>query len=111
MTRGLKVFVAHDEPYLASVFADIERSAGSWSRRIVRRNGRAIGWYAYLPNTDRPSQALHICAARGEIGAVFDDLVRSARREAPWPSPAGSSPTSSACCASASRSSASPASR
>ena len=79
VTRGLKVFVAHDEPYLASVFSNIERERGELVTRIVRRNGRAIGWYAYLPSSDRPSQALHICAARGEIGAVFDDLVRSAQ--------------------------------
>ena len=79
MTRGLKVFVAHDEPYLAAVFEEVKRMQSPLVSRIVRRSGRAIGWYAYLPHTKRPSQTLHVCAARGEVGAVFDDLIRDAR--------------------------------
>ena len=78
MTRGVKVSVAHDGPYLAALFAEIERMQGPLVARIVRRSGRAIGWYAYRPHTSRPSQTLHVCASRGEIGAVFDDLVRNA---------------------------------
>jgi hypothetical protein len=72
--------VAHDEPYLSSVFKEIERMQGPLVSRIVRRSGRAIGWYAYLAHTRRPSQALHVCAARGEVGPVFDDLVGDARK-------------------------------
>ena len=78
MTRGLKLFVEHDEAYLGWVFKEIESVRGRLVVRLVRRNGRAIGWYAYLPGDGGPSQALHVSAARNEVGAVFDDLVRHA---------------------------------
>src|SRR3712207_1451818 len=79
--RGLKLFVEHDEAYLDSAFREIELVRGRLVVRLVRRNGRAIGWYAYLPGDGGPSQTLHVSASRGEVGAVFDDLVRHAKEE------------------------------
>lgn len=78
LTRGVKLYVAHDAAHLESLFGVIEASGGRLVRRLVRRAGRPVGWYAYLAGADGSANVLHIGAARGLADAVMTDLVRVA---------------------------------
>jgi hypothetical protein len=78
MTRGVRLFVNHDPGHLASLFDTIEATNGQLVRRLVRRGGRAVGWYAYLASDDGTAHVLHVLAARDLADVVIADLVQNA---------------------------------
>lgn len=51
------------------------RTRGRLARRLVRRNGRPVGWYLAYHRRGGASQALDVRALPGEIDGVFDLLV------------------------------------
>jgi hypothetical protein len=71
--------VDYDVAYLEHLFAQVEATNGSLARRVVRRDGRPIGWYAYISRPRGVSRVLHVAAAPREIDAVVGDLVTQAR--------------------------------
>lgn len=78
--RAIRLRVDHDEAYLGYVFAYLD-SLGLKDeivRKLVRRDGRPIGWYAYLA---RPatSRVIHLGASVREAEAVTSALVDDAR--------------------------------
>ena len=78
MTRGVRLYVAHDAAHLESLFGVIEDSGRRLVRRLVRQAGRPIGWYAYISGPDGSANVLHVGAGRGQSDAVMSDLVRVA---------------------------------
>ncbi len=69
----------HDADHLAHLFALIERSAGRLERRLVRRAGQPIGWYACLDRGTGASRVIHIAARDADLDAVVGELVTRAR--------------------------------
>jgi len=69
----------HDHDYLEHVFALIERAEGALVRRLVRRNGDPIGWYAYLDRGRGASRVLHLAALDANLDAVMGELVEHSR--------------------------------
>ena len=81
MAREIRVLVDHDEPYLSYLFSYLEDTLSLQNeivRNSVRRNGRVIGWYAYLV---RPavSRVIHIGASAREAEHVTAALLEDAR--------------------------------
>jgi hypothetical protein len=79
MTRGLRLNVAYDHPYLEQLFAQVDAVMGSLVSRVVRRNGSPVGWYAYLSRPGGASRVLHLCAHEPEVEAVMAELADHAR--------------------------------
>lgn len=79
ISAAVRLQVAWDEPQLAHMFKQVEACKGPLVSRLVRRRGKAIGWYAYLPNPGGVSRLLHLAAAERTSEAVLDELVDHAR--------------------------------
>jgi hypothetical protein len=79
LTRGIDLYVDYDQPYLEQLFTQVEAVMGGLELRMVKRDGRPIGWYAYLARPGGASRVLHICAPEPEIEAVVGELVDRAR--------------------------------
>lgn len=79
ITRGVRLRLVYDQPYLDYLFAYLDSLTGPVVRRLVRRAGAPIGWYAYLA---RPAIGRVICVAANvrEIDAVVADLVGDAHQ-------------------------------
>jgi hypothetical protein len=71
--------VAHDRASLDAAFDHLSALGDRVVCRLVRREGRPVGWYAYLL---RPmaSRTLCVAAPEAEADAVLGDLVADARR-------------------------------
>lgn len=71
----------HDAEHLEHSFALIERAAGTLDRRVVRRGGSPIGWYACLNRGGGASRVLHLEALDVNVDAVMGELVSHVRRQ------------------------------
>jgi hypothetical protein len=80
ITRRIRLRVDHDESYLEYIGSYLEQLGlgDVLVRRLVRRGGAAIGWYAYLarPGSGR---VIHVGAAAAEADAVVSALLEDAR--------------------------------
>jgi hypothetical protein len=76
-----RVWVDHDEAQLAHLFGLVEAFRGPLVHRLVRRNGRPVGWYAYLLRPGGASRVLHLAALEREVGGVLGELVAHARAQ------------------------------
>ncbi|MGH2965697.1 MAG: hypothetical protein ACRDMH_10005 [Solirubrobacterales bacterium] len=81
LTRGLRLRVDYDQPYLEQLFARVEASMGPLVHRLVRRDGAPVGWYAYLSRPGGASRVLHVCAPEAEVEAVVGELAEHARAQ------------------------------
>lgn len=76
ISRGVAMRRLHDEAGLAHVFDLIERTTGdAVVRRLVRREGKVIGWYAFQQLPGGTARTLSIAAPEPECDAVLADLV------------------------------------
>jgi hypothetical protein len=74
-----RVWVDHDEEQLSHLFRLVEIFRGPLMRRIVRRGGRPVGWYAYLLRPGGASRVLHLAALEKEVDGVLGELLDHAR--------------------------------
>jgi hypothetical protein len=79
LNRKRRVWVDHDVAHLEHLFRLVETFRGPLVRRLVRREGRPIGWYAYLPRRGGASRVLHLAAPDADVDAVLGELVSHAR--------------------------------
>lgn len=85
LNKDNRLWVDHDEAHLEHMFGLVRRFGGLESFkgtlhcRLVRRNGKAVGWYAYLLRSAGASRVLHITARERDADAVLSDLVAHAR--------------------------------
>ena len=81
LDKEIRLRVDYDADYLEYVFSYLEMLGlkDEIVRKLVRRNGRAIGWYAYLA---RPvaSRVIHVGASAREVEQVTSTLIEDARR-------------------------------
>jgi hypothetical protein len=80
-TRGLRFFGDHDEQFLDHVFGQVRSLLGEAVRRLVRRGGRPVGWYAYVPDPRGVGRVLHIAANEREAEPVLGELIAHARAQ------------------------------
>lgn len=78
-TRDLRLWVDHDEEHLQHLFEHVAAANGPLVRRLVRRRGRPIGWYAYQLRPGRVSRVLHVAAAESDADVVLGELINHAR--------------------------------
>jgi hypothetical protein len=81
MTHGLRLWVDYDVRQLDHLFGEITAQFGGLTRRLVRRAGRAVGWYAYIPRSGGVGRVLHVLATDREGDAVLEDLIAHARAQ------------------------------
>ena len=81
MTRGFRLRIDYDEPYLERLFARVEASMGPLVHRLVRRDGNPVGWYAYVSRPGGASRVLCVCAPEAEAEAVVGELAEHAREQ------------------------------
>jgi len=80
ISRRLKLWVEHDREHLDHLFGLIESFYETeLVRRLVRQNGRAIGWYAYLRASEGATRVLHVAADPEAADSVLGELVEHAR--------------------------------
>jgi len=77
----LRVWVDHDEESLEHLFGLVEAFRAPLARRLVRRNGRPIGWYAYLLRRGGASRVLHLAARERDVDSVLGELIDHAREQ------------------------------
>lgn len=80
ITNGFRLWVDHDAGHLGHVFEQLEAASESLVRRLVRRAGRPIGWYAYVLRRGGVSRVVHIAAPEPDADAVLGELIDHARR-------------------------------
>ncbi len=78
ISKGVRLRVDHDDPYLEYLFAHLDSLTGPVVRRLVRRQGKPIGWYAYIAGAV-VGRVIHVAANVREAEAVVADLVGDAR--------------------------------
>jgi hypothetical protein len=80
ITNGIRLWVDHDEAHLDHMFRELERFYETpVVRRLVHRQGRPIGWYAYVDLSGRVAHVLHLAANVREADAVLGELAAHAR--------------------------------
>lgn len=70
---------AYDADHLEHLFALVGANVGSLERRLVRRHGRPIGWYACVTRAGGGSRVLHLAALDADLDAVVGEVVQHAR--------------------------------
>lgn len=81
IARDIRLRVDYDEAQLDHLFAHIEASADPLVRRLVRRGGDPIGWYAYLRRPHGVCRVLHLSAPAAETDAVVGELIEHTRAQ------------------------------
>jgi hypothetical protein len=87
LNKHLRVWVDHDEAHLEHVFGlvrsfnGLESFKGSLHCRLVYREERPIGWYAYVARPGGASRVLHISTVEREADAVLGELIDHARAQ------------------------------
>ncbi len=76
--KGVRLRTDHDGPYLEYLFAHLDSLTGPVVRRLVRRAGKPIGWYAYIAGAV-VGRVVHLATGVREAEAVIADLVEDAR--------------------------------
>jgi hypothetical protein len=75
-SRGVELRRVHEERDLAHSFRLIESTTGdAVVRRVVRREGAVIGWYAFQQLPGGTARALSIAAPEPESDSVLADLI------------------------------------
>jgi hypothetical protein len=77
-----RLSVDYDEPFLGWLFREMAevRTRGTLTRRLLRRDGRVLGWYVVYLRERGLSQVMQIAAAKGELDTVLDRLFADAWR-------------------------------
>lgn len=78
LSKGLRLRVDYDAGYLSWLFDHVSSLGAPVVRRIVRKTGRPIGWYAYISQPG-VSRVIHLAASTRDVDAVFDELVTHSR--------------------------------
>ena len=81
LSSRVRLRVDYDEHALEHQFGLVEAVAGPLVRRLVRRRGRPVGWYAYLPRRRSASRVLNLTAPESQADAVLEELIRHARAQ------------------------------
>jgi GNAT superfamily N-acetyltransferase len=79
MTRAFRLCVEYDERFLAHLLGKVEAHYGRLTCRLIRRAGRPLGWYAYVPGGQGVGRVLHLLATGRDVDPVLGDLVTHAR--------------------------------
>jgi GNAT superfamily N-acetyltransferase len=80
ITAGFRMRPIYEEPYLASLFEDLDRFAdGVAVARLVHSGGRPVGSYVYLLRPGEICPVLQVACQEEDAGAVLDDLFEDAR--------------------------------
>jgi hypothetical protein len=79
MAARFRLRADYEERFLDYLFGEIESMFGQMTRRLVRRAGRPIGWYASVPRPGGVSRILHILTSEPNGDAVLGELVDHAR--------------------------------
>jgi hypothetical protein len=80
IAAAFRVIPAYDEHFLDWVLGELSSvsSRGSLVARLVRENGRVVGWYIYYLPARGIGQVVQIAAAPADAAPVVGDLLRDA---------------------------------
>jgi len=81
LTRGIRLRANYDEQFLDHLFGHVESLLGGLVRRLVRRGGRPVGWYAYIDQPSGVGRVLHLAAGERDVDAVLGELLLHAREQ------------------------------
>jgi hypothetical protein len=75
-----RVRLDYDEGFLDWLFEEMAavRTRGRLVRRLLRQDGRLLGWYIVYLKRDGLSEVISIAATKGAHGVVFDSLFAEA---------------------------------
>ena len=71
--------VDYDADHLDHQLGQIRARSGELACRLVRLNGKPIGWYAYLPRRAGASRVLCLLGTERQIDLVLGELIEHAR--------------------------------
>ena len=79
--KGVRVHLDYDEAYVRWLFdrLDSRYATSVVVRKLVRRGGRAVGWFVYVHDPGGPARVLQIAARERDTDAVVDALLGDAR--------------------------------
>jgi hypothetical protein len=80
VAEGLRLRPAYDEEFLEWLFGQLRlvEARGELRTRIVKRDGRVLGWYVYYLLPGGISQVQQITGNERDVGDVLDDLFLDA---------------------------------
>lgn len=71
--------VDYDREHLDHLFGQIRARSGELVCRLVRLNGKPVGWYAYLPRRATASRVLCLAGTERQLDLVLGELIEDAR--------------------------------
>jgi hypothetical protein len=78
---GIRLRADFDQAYLEHLFKQVESRFGTLGSRVVRREGRAVGWYAYVPLSGAVIRVLHLLVGEKDADAVLSELLAHTRAQ------------------------------
>jgi hypothetical protein len=84
LNKDRRLWVDHDQAHLEHMFSlvrsfgGLESFKGPLHCRLVSRNGRPVGWYAYIGRPGGAGRVLHLTARERDADAVLGELVTHA---------------------------------
>jgi GNAT superfamily N-acetyltransferase len=79
MSAGIRLRGDYDRGFLDHLFSQVEAQFDRLERRVVRREGRPVGWYAFVPLSGAVIRVLHLMAGERDGDAVLSELLAHAR--------------------------------
>jgi hypothetical protein len=79
--KGVRAHLDYDETYVRWLLGRLDSlyATGVVVRKLVRRGGKAVGWFIYVHDAGGPARVLQIAARERDTDAVVEALAGDAR--------------------------------
>jgi hypothetical protein len=79
--KGVRVHLDYDAAYVSWLLGRLDSlyATSVVVRRLVRRGGKAVGWFVYIHDPGGPGRVLQVAARERDTDAVVEALVGDAR--------------------------------
>jgi GNAT superfamily N-acetyltransferase len=79
--KGVRVHLDYDEAYVSWLFGRLDSlyATSVVVRKLVRRGGKAVGWFVYVHDAGGPARVLQVASRERDTDAVVEAMISDAR--------------------------------
>jgi hypothetical protein len=79
--KGVRVHLDYDEGYVSWLFGRLDSlyATSVVVRKLVRRGGKAVGWFVYVHDPGGPARVLQVASRERDTDAVVEAMINDAR--------------------------------